>query len=325
MSVLKIHLTYQCSAHCDHCHLRAGRKTAPVIDFDLAMRAITELKKHNNLELVVLLGGEPGLFPELTHKLVKAIHNQKLRVRIETNASWATDNKAAASFLEPLCAVNTQVMLSVDAFHAPFVALERVEQAIRTLDELDGDYVIEIPYIDFPAAGHPMDIRTNKLIAELERRLERSPCAQYCKGPIFFNGRAAHVLAPMVANRRGVPDDICDTVPWWSNGSQETLQLLGLDPYGYLTKECGIVIGDVNKKSVKQIIDSFDARTHPVLSTLIQKGPLGLAQEASELGYSLKDSYADKCHLCQEAREVLRTKYPEYLAPDIHYIEVENS
>ena len=31
------------------------------------------LKKHNDLAYVVLLGGEPGLFPELTHKLVTSI------------------------------------------------------------------------------------------------------------------------------------------------------------------------------------------------------------------------------------------------------------
>ena len=62
MSVLKIHVSYQCSAHCDHCHLRAGRAPSPAIDYDMAMDTISGLHEHNDLEYVVLLGGEPGLF-----------------------------------------------------------------------------------------------------------------------------------------------------------------------------------------------------------------------------------------------------------------------
>ncbi len=324
MSVLKIHLSYQCSAHCDHCHLRAGRESSSIIDFDLAMRTIFSLQKHNDLAYVVLLGGEPGIFPELTHKLTAAIHQAGLGVRVETNASWAIDEDSAVSFLEPLCAAGAQIMLSVDAFHEPFVSLACVEQAIRTLDTLGGKYVVEVPYVDFPAARHPFDIRTNELLSKLECRLARKTCAPLYKGPIYFKGRAAHSLAPLVMNGKGVPHEVCNIVPWWSNGSQSTLELLGLDPDGYLTKECGIAIGNVKQQSVEQIISLFDADKHPILSTLIRKGPLGLALEASEMGYKIKSSYADKCHLCQEAREVLRTKYPEYLAPDIHYEEKEN-
>ncbi len=321
MSVLKIHMTYQCSAQCDHCHLRAGMRKSPAIPYDLAMTTITELQKLNGLTYVVLLGGEPGLFPHLTHKLASSINELGIGVRIETNASWATDNKTADSFLEPLCAIKAQIMLSVDAFHEPYVSLDCVERAIRRLDILKGDYVLEVPYLDFPHGRNSLDARTNHLLGQLETRLGRSPCAQAYKGQVFFKGRAAHKLAGLVADGRGVPGDVCDTVPWWSNGSQRTLELLGLDPEGYLTKECGIAIGNVRQQTVEHIINSFDAEKHPVLSTLINRGPLGLAQEARELGYTLRSDYADKCHLCQEAREHLREKYPQYLQPEQHYID----
>ena len=324
MSVLKIHLSYRCSAHCDHCHLRAGRKPSPAIDFDLAMATILELQKHNDLAYVVLLGGEPGLFPDLTHDLAEAIQQSGLGVRVETNASWATDETSTSSVLQSLCALGAQIMLSVDAFHEPFVELTCMERAIRTLDQLQGKYVIEVPYMDFPSAQHPFDLRTDELLSELERRLGRTPCAPLCKGPVYFKGRAAHTLAPLVADGRGVPNDTCDTVPWWSNGSQSTLDLLGLDPDGYLSKECGISIGNVKEHSVEKLVRSFDAEKHPILSTLIHEGPLGLAREAEKSGYILKASYADKCHLCQEAREALRFRYPKYLAPEIHYVEMEN-
>ncbi len=63
MSVLKIHMTFHCSAECDHCHLNAGRSPGPVIDYDLAKDCILALKRINELKTVVLLGGEPGLTP----------------------------------------------------------------------------------------------------------------------------------------------------------------------------------------------------------------------------------------------------------------------
>jgi len=292
-----------------------------VIAFDMAMTTIAELKKHNGLAYVILLGGEPGLFPEATHALATAIHRAGLGLRVETNAAWAVDERAATSFLTPLCAVAADIMISVDAFHEPFVPLAHVENAIRVLDTLGGNYVIEVSYIDFPAAQHPSDLRTNELLSELAMRLGRKPCAGIYKGPVYFKGRAAHVLAPALAAGRGIPADVCDTVPWWSNGSQRTLQLLGLDPEGYLSKECGIAIGNVKHQSIKTLVDSFNAENHPILNTLMHEGPVGLAREAAELGYVLKPSYADKCHLCQEAREALRPKYPKYLVPDVHYVE----
>ena len=69
------------------------------------------------------------------------------------------------------------------------------------------------------------------------------------------------------------------------------------------------------------ILNSFNAMQDPILSTLINKGPLGLARAAGELGYNIKTDYGDKCHLCQEAREALRVKYPEYLAPAQQYVD----
>ena len=128
-------------------------------------------------------------------------------------------------------------------------------------------------------------------------------------------------MAKKVADGRGVPKDICDNAPWWLDGEFETLKLLILDPDGYLSKGCGIAIGNIKDESVQSVLKSFDAKKHPIFSTLIKAGPVGLAKEAATLGYVMKKDYADKCHLCQEVREFLRekNKYSEYLAPEQHY------
>jgi hypothetical protein len=108
-------------------------------------------------------------------------------------------------------------------------------------------------------------------------------------------------------------------VPWWGKGFLETLDLLILDAEGYLSKGCGIAIDNVGQRSIESILGSYDARKHPIFATLLESGALGLAREATELGYVLKSDYADRCHLCQEARQVLRARYPEHLVPSQHY------
>jgi hypothetical protein len=281
------------------------------------MQVITALLAHNDLQFVVLLGGEPGLLPTLTHGLAQAIRALGIGVRIESNAFWATDDAAARQFLEPLYADGASVMFSLDAFHAPFVPAERVERAIRVSETLGGVYNLEIAYINLAERNHPQDKQTDALYAELAARLGFEPKAY--RGNIFFNGRSTERLVDLVAEGRGVPDERCLAAPWWYDGDLDTLELLILDADGYLSKGCGISIGDVKGTSVAEILQSYDAHSHPIFSTLLNLGPLGLAQEAVELGYLLKPDYADRCHLCQEAREVLRAKYPEHLQPDQHY------
>ncbi len=321
MPALKIHLTYQCTAQCDHCHLRAGLAPSPAIDGDLAMRVIRDLRRLSGLDQVVLLGGEPGLVPELAHRLCRESAALGIWTRVETNTSWAVNEAAAMAFFEPLAAIRTHIMLSVDAFHEPFVPIERVACAIRVIESLGNPYSIEVPYLDPAKKTHWLDVRTDELLAELTRLLGHEPTGRMARGRVYFKGRGAHKLAPLVAEGRGVPSGVCDRVPWWSGGQQNTTQLFGLDPEGYLSKECAIAIGNVKEKSVEEIVSTFDAERHPVLSTLIHKGPLGLAQEAQELGYVIKKDYADKCHLCQEAREVLRARSPEYLVPARQYVD----
>ena len=318
MSVLKIHLTYQCTASCDHCRFRCTTRSAPVIDNDLAIEVVNTLKSENDLQLVVILGGEPGLFPNLTHWLAKAIRALDINVRVESNASWATSDTAARQFLAPLYADDVSLMFSLDAYHAPFTPLERIERAIRVSEQLDGVYNLEIAYLNLAEHSHLLDKKTDALYAELTSRLGFEPKSY--RGNIFFNGRSTEQLVDLVAQGRGVPDEPCRAVPWWYEGDLDTLQLLILDAEGYLSKGCGIAIGNVKQTSVTEILQSYDAHSHPIFSTLLNLGPLGLAQEARELGYELKEDYADRCHLCQEARQVLRVKYPEHLQPDQHYL-----
>jgi hypothetical protein len=314
MSVLKIHLTYRCTAACDHCRFACRPGPGAVIDPSLALGVAQVLHLHNQLDLAVLMGGEPGLVPHLTHQLTRELTDMGLQVRVETNASWATDEATALRFLEPLYSMGASVMFSLDAFHEPFVPPERVGLALRLSGAMGGAHNIESAYLLGPGSSHPLDRRTEALLTEWG-----TDCRVY-RGNVYFVGRAAHRLAPLVAECRGVPTEACTAVPWWSQGEQETTDLLILDPQGYLSKGCGIALGNVHGRSVESIEKGHDVRVHPILGRLVTDGPLALAREAEARGlYRLRTDYADRCHLCQEAREALQACYPDLLTPDQHY------
>jgi hypothetical protein len=319
LTTLKIHLTYRCTAQCAHCRFGCDPSPQPVIDPDLALRCVRALRAHNDLGMVVLMGGEPGLYPELTYVLAAACTGLGLAVRVETNAFWASSEDEARQFLAPLYALGASVMFSLDAFHEPHVPPERVERALRVSAELGGQHYLEMAYLDVERRAHPLDRHSDTLLAEVEGRLGRSPCCRIYQGNVYYNGRAARALAGRVSEGRGIPTETCVRVPWWMDGELDTLDLLILDADGYLSKGCGIAIGRIGARPVEAILDDFDARAHPIFRTLLETGPLGLAREAEAMGYTLKADYADKCHLCQEARQVLRPAYPEFLTPARHY------
>ncbi len=317
MSVLKVHLTYQCTSACAHCRFGCTGKPSPTIDGDLVLACVKELQSWNSLDLVVLLGGEPALCTDLTHRLTAAIHALGIGVRIETNASYATSDAAAEAFLVPLYHEDASVMFSLDAFHEPFIKTENIIRAMRISEKLEGRYNLETAYLDSKHHTDPLDQRTDRLLATAFEALGHEP--PIYRGTVLYNGRAAHCLADKVSKGRGVPTGPCLAAPWWSNSALDTLGLLILDPDGYISKGCGIAIGNVHEQPLREMLSAYDARAHPIFSILMTEGPLGLAREAEGLGYVLKPDYADRCHLCQEAREVLRPKYPRYLQPAQHY------
>lgn len=317
MSVLKIHLTYACTASCDHCRFNCTCNDGATIAPDLVIDCVNTLKKRNGLQLVILMGGEPGMFPKLTESLTVEISKIGVDVRIETNASWATDDESAMRFLEPIYRCNASLMLSLDAWHEPYIPFDRVMRAINISEKFGGRYCLEAAYLEYPACWHEKDKRTMAMLKEAMAQVGKVP--EVYQGTMLFNGRAARKLAHLVSAGRGIPNETCTKVPWWFNGELDTIELLELDPYGNLSKGCGISIGNIKKKSLVSIIEDYDARKNPVFAALMTGGPLALAIEAQKYGYCLKKNYADKCHLCQESREALLTRYPEILMPMQHY------
>lgn len=322
MRTLKINLLYSCTAKCPHCRFNCTNEfKAERPDYETPLRVAKQLKEHFGLDIAVVLGGEPTIFQAETTKLLQDLSALGVATRLETNASWATSYDEAERFLTPLKAINTNVMLSLDGFHGPFVPVGKVADAIKACIALGVNYNLEMPYLDIAKKDNEIDRRTSELIDLLLGKVG-SEIPRY-EGGVLFTGRAADVYGDRFAAGKGVPDDICTAVPWWFDSEISTTNLVILEPGGYITKGCGIAIGNVFKQDLTEMLENYDAMKNPIFSVLLTEGPLGLARMAEKYGYKIKKNYADKCHLCHEARQVLKPYYSDILKPDQHYVNAK--
>jgi hypothetical protein len=127
---------------------------------------------------------------------------------------------------------------------------------------------------------------------------------------VMYRGRAVERLVPRA-----------DRMPFeqFTECSHEDLRQPGrvhLDPFGNVHVCQGIVIGNLFETTLKEICERYDPDSHPICGPLLKGGPLTLMKS-----YNLKHepTYADACHMCYEARTVLRNRFPEVLTPDQMY------
>lgn len=80
-----IHPIYRCNAKCIHCAVPKSKKILSFEDF----KKIVEISKKNNVEYLIIGGGEPLLYPNIID-MVKYAHKNGIKVKIETNGKLLT-------------------------------------------------------------------------------------------------------------------------------------------------------------------------------------------------------------------------------------------
>ena len=131
---------------------------------------------------------------------------------------------------------------------------------------------------------------------------------------VRFTGRSAEKLGPLFQGRS--VDEFSG-----NNCSKSFLSPKGvhIDPHGNVFSGLcsGIIIGNVNESSLKDIWKNFDPGSMPVVSGLIKGSPSELLDEAEGLGFESKDTYVDKCHLCSDIRQFFfdKGRYSSIIGP----------
>ena len=294
MQLLGLHLllTYQCTLECDHCFVWGSPWQSGTLTLRQVRQILQQARELGTVEWVYFEGGEPFLYYAVLLKAVEEAARLGFRVGVVSNSYWANDGQDALEWLRPFAGIIQNVSISSDVYHWN-EKLSRQAQNARTAAEQLG---IPVSLLSVAQPGDSAALAVGQL-----------PPGE---SVVMYRGRAADKLAAKAVQR-----------PWsqFTECPHEDLREPGrvhLDPFGNLHICQGISLGNVFRTPLSEICKAYDADRHPITGPLLEGGPAALVR-LYELPHA--ESYADACHLCDQARRELRGRFPDILGPDQMY------
>jgi hypothetical protein len=287
MSLGGLHLlvTCQCNRECDHCFVWGGPWAEGAMTLAQIREILRQAAEVPTVREIWFEGGEPFLYYPLVVEGVRAAAAAGFRPGIVSNAYWARTEEDAAAWLRPLAGTLQSLLVSCDPIHWSGEAGRLAANA----------------QAGAKAVGLPLGVMA-------------IPDAKSGPVPgILYRGRAAEKLAPKAS-----------TKPWqgFDRCTAENLRdpaRVHVDHLGNLHACQGIVIGNLFRTPLREIVAAWNPDAHPILGLLLAGGPAELARR---LNPPARDAYVDACHLCYETRRALRADYPEILAPAQMYGQI---
>ena len=314
-------LTYWCPSRCACCYVFSGPEAGSPeteMSVDLALQCWQALcRLGGERGKIHLTGGEPFGDFERLEQILQAACEQGLTglEKIETNAYWCDQQSLIRKRLKRLRELGLQkLQVSTDVYHQEYVPIDWVCFAISIGQEILGSQGVQVRWRDFVA--NPV------LVGEMDESQRAEAFRQaLSQRPERILGRAAENLANLFPLRsyEHFADKNC------------VRNLLGarhvhVDGAGNVfSGTCvGLIVGNIltgENGGLDELWRQFDYRQHPIISVLVEKGPVGLLKIARELGYRPRVGYASKCHLCYDLRRYLhkKGKYSAYLGPAVCY------
>lgn len=285
-------LTLKCTAACDHCFVWGGPEQDATMTLAQVDTLLEQARDLGTVDWIYFEGGEPFLYYALLTAGVRRAVDAGFLVGIVSNAYWATSPDDALECLRPLAGSIQDLSISCDRFHG------EEEQTRRAASVLEAAATLGIPtgVIRITGPGDSADPVRGMIPAG--------------SSPVRFRGRAAVTLAAEAPKH-----------PWYTYSAcpYEDLRDPGrihVDPAGNVHICQGILIGNAYAEGLPRICREYDPDAHPVTGPLLAGGP---AELIDRFQLPLQGEYADACHLCYNARRVLRSRLPEVLGPAAFY------
>ncbi len=293
ISGLHILLTYQCTFECDHCFVFGSPFQNGVLTLEQVRQVLGQAKETGTIDWIYFEGGEPFLYYPVLVKGVQEAAALDFHVGIVSNAYWAVSPEDAIVWLNPFVSLVEDLTISNDLYH------NSEETTLKVINAEAAANTLGIPY-GLIRVAQPED--TN--IAQSVGKIPEGQSA------VMYRGRAACKLLPRAALQTW---NIFTECPHEDLGKPGRCHL---DPLGNLHVCQGISVGNLFETPLKEICANYDAENHPIIGPLLSGGPVALVQE-----YNLPhaEMYADACHMCFEARQILRERFPGILKPEQMY------
>jgi len=292
LTSLHLLLTYVCNFECEHCFVWGSPGQSGTLSLGGIRDILRQGLELGTVESIYFEGGEPFLFFPVLARGVQEAAAAGFRTGALTNGYWATDVPDAMEWLRGFAGALHELWVSSDLYHAKEELCPEVRHAMDAAQE--------------------MGIRCFTLSVAQPAEMAVSARGQLPAGQsaVMYRGRAARMLALEAPQH-----------PWheFVTCPHEDLREPGrvhVDPFGNLHLCQGLCIGNLFRTPLRDICASYDPETHPVVGPLLRGGPAALLQQ---VGLPHRDTYADACHACYDARLALRTRFPELLGPDQMY------
>jgi hypothetical protein len=302
-----------CTARCGHCSVRSSPQRTDVLSGADIRRVIDDVNSVSPLRLVVFAGGEPTL---LGDDLLEAIAHADclgMGTRLVTNGSWAPDGASAKAMITALREAGlTELNISADDFHLPFIPLANVITAWRASKGVGFKSVV-IALCSGPGSRLTPEV----LMAELRERPQliyddagqqrplEPPSADGTRYAIANNnvyriGRGRHLDDRYVRFPK-TQDELDRPCPW-------AVRSPALSPQGHMVACCGIEaennpVLDFGRSGKQSVTSMFErANRDPVVRAIAALGPMYLMRRALSLRPELRfrDRYSSICEICED-------------------------
>jgi hypothetical protein len=298
MSLTGLHLllTYTCTYECDHCFIWGSPAQEGTMTLAQVREVYRQAQDLGGVEWIYLEGGEPFLVYPIMVRAAREAAVLGFRVGIVTNNYWAIAVEDAVEWLRPLAGVVQSLSVSTDLFHADEVMSVRAGHALAAAERLGIPVDTLICEVPEGVAGYPLQPKGEPVEG----------------GPVMFKGRAAVKLVDGVPRRPWHEFDECP------HEKLEDPGRVHVDCLGYVHLCQGLTMGNLFELPLAEMVAAYAPRDHPVVGPLLDGGPAALVER---YGLVHGESYADACHLCYEARDALRERFPQILGPGQAYGE----
>ena len=291
-------ITYSCNARCASCYLACGpdRREAMPVDSALAVwQGLIAACPHGCR--VHISGGEPFLdWPRLIDlcRRGKAMGLGPLE-KVETNAFWADSDAIARERCRELDQGGMETLaISADPYHQQFVPLANCRRLAAAAAEVLGAGRVQVRWRDWLESGCDTQDLAPGERAELFARYAQ-------QGRERYNGRAADEIAGFLPIKP--VEDLSDS-PCSESLLRGRHVHIDADLRVMPGTCAGIVLGRCGPQTVGEIWQRLNDNFHrrPIVGTLGRLGPAGLVPEAVAAGFTPRQGYAGKCHLCWDIR-----------------------
>ncbi|MHC4067630.1 MAG: radical SAM protein [Planctomycetota bacterium] len=293
LSGLHLLLTYQCNLECDHCFVWGSPRQSGTMSLRVIRGGLQQAQALGTVEWIYFEGGEPFLYYPVLLRGVQMAAGMGFQVGIVSNGYWATDLEDASEWLRAFAGSIQDLSISSDLYHGDEKVGQQANNACAAARHV----------------GIPAGVIS---VAQPEATNAALALGQLPQGEsaVMYRGRAAEKLVARAVRR-----------PWshFTECPCEDLrepERVHLDPLGNVHICQGIAIGNIFRAPLNQICDRYQPDAHLVTGPLLDGGPAELVRRY-ELPHA--ERYADACHLCYEARCVLRGRFPETVTPDPMY------